>query len=46
MEFSFYVKGLKGLYEKGNANVTLEKLSAMVAEGKITDDEFAYITNK
>ena len=46
MEFSFYVKGLKGLYEKGNTNVTLEKLNAMMAEGKITEQEFDYITNK
>lgn len=44
MEFSFYVKCLKGLYEKGNPNVTLEKLTEMVSEGKITEDEFAYIT--
>lgn len=46
MEYSFYARGLKGLYEKGNPNVTLEKLTEMKNEGKITDKEFAFITGE
>lgn len=46
MEYSFYIKGLKGLYEKDSNLVTIEKLTTMKAENKITDDEFAFITNK
>ena len=45
MNYSFYVKGLKGLYEKGNPNVTLEKLDSMKADGKITKDEYNYIVS-
>ena len=46
MEFSFYVRGLKGLYEKGSKLVTIEKLIEMNTEGKITDEEFAFITGE
>ena len=46
MEYSFYVKGLKGLYEKCNPKVTLEKLTEMKNEGKITENEFAFITGE
>ena len=46
MNYSFYVKGLKGLYEKGNPKVTLEKLTEMKDEGKITENEFAFITSE
>lgn len=45
MSYSFYVKGLKGLYKKGNPNVTLEKLDSMKTDGKITEDEYNYIVS-
>lgn len=36
------VESLKRLYIKGN--ITIEKLQNMVNEGKITEEEFVYIT--
>lgn len=46
MEYSFYIKGLKSLYEKDNPKVTLEKLIEMKNDGKITENEFAFITSE
>ena len=40
------VKSLKRLYEKGSAVVTIEKLRSMVEEGKITAEEYEYITGE
>ena len=41
---STLVKSLKRLYEKGR--VTKEHLEKMVAEGKITEEDFKYITGE
>lgn len=45
-DFSILAKSLKGLYEKNNPKVTLDKLEMMLVEGKITKEEFSFITGK
>lgn len=39
-----FVKSLKRLYEKGG--VTEAKLRSLLAEGKISSDEYEYITGE
>jgi len=40
------VASLKRLYEKHSPAVTIEKLKSMVEEGKITPEEYEYITGE
>lgn len=46
MAYSMLAKGLKGLYKKNSPKVTIEKLTEMKNDGKITEDEFAYIISE
>lgn len=43
---STLVKSLNRLYNAEPKRVTLEKLQEMVKEGKITEEDYAYITGE
>lgn len=45
MKYSFFITGLRNLYLEGNAAITLDKLTTMLENGIITQEEFDYITS-
>lgn len=40
------INSLKRLYDKKSPACTIEKLKSMVAEGKIDEEDFEYITGE